>query len=37
VIAFSRDWGDELSVAAILLLLSATGYAMKKKKGKTRS
>ena len=36
VIALSRDWGDELSVAAILLLLSATGYAMKKGKDKKK-
>jgi len=31
VIAFSREWGDELSVAAILLLLSAMGYVLRKK------
>ncbi len=37
VIAFSREWADEFSIAAILLLLSATGYAMKKGRGSASS
>jgi len=31
MIAFSQEWSDEISIAAILLLLSATGYALTKK------
>jgi len=36
VIALSWEWADEFSIAAILFLLSATGYAMKKGKGKKK-
>ena len=36
VIALSQEWGDEFSIVAVLLLLSATGYVMKKGRGKRK-
>jgi len=35
VITLSQEWSDEISIAAILLLLSITGYVLRRKgKGK---